>query len=54
MGIGINLIKNPCINNYPTTNLYKLINKDLTKKKIENELKKIFELKLTKLYSLGK
>ena len=54
VGIGINLIKNPCINNYPTTNLYKLINKDLTKKKIENELKKIFELKLTKLYSLGK
>ena len=54
VGIGINLIKNPYISNYPTTNLYKLINKDLTKEKIENELKKIFELKLSRLYRLGK
>ena len=54
VGIGINLIKNPYISNYPTTNLYKLINKDFTKKKIINEIKKIFELKLTKLYRLGK
>ena len=54
VGIGINLIKNPYISNYPTTNLYKLINKDLTKEKIENKLKKIFELKLTRLYRLGK
>ena len=50
VGIGINLIKNPSIDNYPTTNLYKLTNNKISKKKIEKEIKKIFELKLTKLY----
>ena len=50
VGIGINLIKNPNIKNYPTINLYKLTNKKISKKKIENKLKKIFEEKLTKLY----
>ena len=50
VGIGINLIKNPNIKNYPTINLYKLINKKISKNKIENKLKKIFEEKLTKLY----
>jgi len=52
VGIGINLIKDPNIKNYPTTNLYKLNNKKISKKKIEDKLKKIFELKLTKLYKL--
>ena len=50
VGIGINLIKNPNIKNYPTINLYKLTNKKISKNKIENKLKKIFEEKLTKLY----
>jgi len=50
VGIGINLIKNPNLKNYPTTNLYELLNKKISKKKIERELKKIFEVKLTKLY----
>jgi BirA family transcriptional regulator, biotin operon repressor / biotin---[acetyl-CoA-carboxylase] ligase len=50
VGIGINLIKNPNIKNYPTINLYKLTNKKISKSKIENKLKKIFEEKLTKLY----
>ena len=50
VGIGINLIKNPNIKNYPTINLYKLTNKKVSKSKIENKLKKIFEEKLTKLY----
>jgi len=50
VGIGINLIKNPNLKNYPTTNLYELLNKKIPKKKIEIELKKIFEVKLTKLY----
>ena len=54
VGIGINLIQNPNIKNYPTTNLSDLLNKKISKKKIENELKKIFELKLTKLYKLNK
>ena len=49
VGIGINLIKNPNIKNYPTINLYKLTNKKISKNKIENKLKKIFEEKLTKL-----
>ena len=50
VGIGINLIKNPYIKNYPTTNLYLLTNKKIIKRKIENELKEIFELKLNKFY----
>ena len=50
VGIGINLIKNPNLKNYPTTNLYELLNKKIPKKKIERELKKIFEIKLTRLY----
>ena len=54
VGIGINLIKSPNLKNYPTTNLYKLMNKKISKKNIENELKKIFELKLTKLYKFIK
>ena len=50
VGIGINLIKNPNIKNYPTINLYKLTSKKISKNKIENKLKKIFEEKLIKLY----
>ena len=49
VGIGINLIKSPNIKNYPTTNLHELLNKKVSKNKIENELKKAFELKLTRL-----
>tara|TARA_A100001015_G_C14854860_1_gene657939 strand:+ start:181 stop:711 length:531 start_codon:yes stop_codon:yes gene_type:complete len=50
VGIGINLIKNPKLKNYPSTNLYKLLNKKISKYKIKNEIRKIFELKLTSLY----
>ena len=50
VGIGINLIKSPYIKKYPTTNLYELIGKKISKKRIESEIKKIFELKLTRLY----
>ena len=50
VGIGINLIKSPFIKNYPTTNLYELLDKKVSKRQIVNELKKIFELRLTKLY----
>ena len=50
VGIGINLIKSPKIKNYPTTNLYELLNKKISKNKVDNTLKKIFELKLTSLY----
>ena len=54
VGIGINLMRNPVIKNYPTTNLTDLLNKKVSKKKIENDLKKLFELKLAKLYKLKK
>ena len=50
VGIGINLIKNPILKKYPSTNLNKLLNKKISKKKIEKQIKKIFEIKLTKLY----
>ena len=50
VGIGINLIKNPNLKNYPTTNLSALLNKKVSKNKIEKQIKEIFEIRLTKLY----
>ncbi|MBD1135385.1 biotin--[acetyl-CoA-carboxylase] ligase [Pelagibacterales bacterium SAG-MED47] len=49
IGIGINLIKNPNIKNYPTTNLSEFIDNKISKKGVENKLKKIFELNLDTL-----
>ena len=49
VGIGVNLIKSPLIRNYPTTHLRELINKDISKKKFELKLKKIFENNLKRL-----
>jgi len=49
VGIGVNLMKSPNLKNYPTTNLFELLNKKISKKKVEIEIKKIFETKLTKL-----
>ncbi len=49
VGIGINLIKSPFIRNYPTTHLREIINKDISKKKFELKLKKIFENNLKRL-----
>ena len=48
VGIGINLIKSPYIKNYPTVNLLELTKKKISKGKIEDEIKKIFEFKLRK------
>ena len=50
VGIGINLIKNPNLKNYPTTNLSELLNRKISKNKIEKQIKKIFETKITNLY----
>ena len=50
VGIGVNLVKNPNLKNYPTTNLSELLKKKVSKTKIEKQIKKIFEIKLTKLY----
>ena len=49
VGIGINLIKSPFIKNYPTTYLRNIINKDISKKKFEFELKRTFENNLKRL-----
>ena len=52
VGIGINLVKNPIIKNYPVINLNDLINKKISKKKIEIELKNIFEKNLKKFVKI--
>ena len=49
VGVGMNLIKSPFLRNYPTTHLRELVNKDISKKKFELELKKIFENNLKRL-----
>ena len=48
-GIGINIIKNPNIKNYTTTNLQEVAKKSISKLKVENKLKHIFEKNLLKL-----
>ena len=50
VGIGFNLIKNPNIPNYPTTNLFKITNQKINRKKFINELKITFEKFLSKYY----
>ena len=50
VGIGLNLIKSPNIPNYPTTNLFEIINQKINKKKFEKELKITFEKFLSKYY----
>lgn len=48
VGIGINLIKSPKIQNYSTTNLYEITKKKIFINKALNEIKEIFEKKLSK------
>ncbi len=50
VGIGLNLVKSPKIQNYPTTNLLELINQKIEKKSIEKQLKITFEKFLSKYY----
>ena len=54
IGIGLNIIKSPKINNYPTTNLEESTNKTFNKADIENKLKLIFEKNLSKMYKSNK
>ena len=49
-GIGINITKNPNIRNYPATNLQEVTKKSISKLKVENKLKQIFEKNLSKFY----
>ena len=51
-GIGINITKNPNIRNYPATNLQEVIKKSISKFKVENKLKQIFEKNLSKFYKI--
>ena len=51
-GIGINIIKNPNIKNYPSTNLQEVAKKSISKLSIENKLKQLFEKNLSKLYKI--
>ena len=53
IGIGLNLIKSPNLSNYPTTNLFKINNRKINKKKIEKELKITFEKFLSKYYKIN-
>ena len=51
-GIGINIIKNPYIKNYPSTNLQEVTKKSISKIIVENKLKQIFEKNLSELYKI--
>ncbi len=54
VGIGINLNKSPIIKDYPTTDLYKLLKKKISKKDVEIKLKNIFQKELSKFYKSNK
>jgi len=43
VGVGINLIKSPIIQNYPTTNLLEVTKKKISKKEVILKLQKIYE-----------
>ena len=51
-GIGINIVKNPNIKNYPSTNLQEVTKKSISKLGVENKLKQLFEKNLSKLYKI--
>ena len=51
-GIGINIKKNPIIRNNPTTNLQEVTKKSISKLKVENKLKQLFEKKLSNFYKI--
>ena len=51
-GIGINIIKNPYIKNYPSTNLQEVTKKSISKLNVENKLKQVFEKHLSTLYKI--
>ena len=43
VGVGLNLIKSPKINKYPTTNLFDLTNRKININKISKELILLYE-----------
>ena len=52
VGIGINIVKSPNINKYPTTNLLEVLDKKIDYKKMVNQLKLIFEKDLSKHFKM--
>ena len=52
VGIGINIVKSPNINKYPTTNLLEVVGKKIDYKKMVNQLKLIFEKDLSKHFKM--
>ena len=52
-GIGINVIKNPNIKNYPATNLHTITGKKIYKSELENNLKLLFESRMSKMYKMN-
>jgi BirA family biotin operon repressor/biotin-[acetyl-CoA-carboxylase] ligase len=52
VGIGINIVKSPNINKYPTTNLLEIVGKKIDYKKMVNQLKLIFEKNLSKYFKM--
>ena len=53
VGIGFNLVKNPNIPNYSATNLFKVTNQKINKKKFIKELKITFVKFLSKYYKIS-
>ena len=53
VGVGINLIKSPHIENYPTTNILELTKTKVNKKKIILELANIYEEFIEKVSKLS-
>ena len=51
-GIGINIIKNPTIKDYPTTNLQEVCKKSISKSEVENKLKQVFEINFSNMYKI--
>ena len=52
-GIGINVIKNPNIKNYPAINLHTITGKKINKSELENNLKLVFENMISKMYKMN-
>ena len=52
-GIGINVIKNPNIKKYPATNLHTITGKKINKSELENNLKLVFENRISKMYKIN-
>lgn len=52
VGIGINVIKSPNIENYPTTNLLEILNQKINYRLMINQLRLIFEKNFSKYYKM--